>query len=383
MNSQQRLDHLDFLDFLRGLAAFLVYLFHARVASCNIFCDTTSSSFVHLNPKILGESLITLFCFMSANGGIGVAMFFALSGFCIHLAYLRKPDWKEFFVRRFFRIYPLYIFTVFVFAGLFPLTRTSDSGQIFSHVLLVHNLNSLYSSGINAAYWSIGVEFQLYLVYPLLVLLVFKFGWKASLSALLLIELCLRALFYTHLRGAFVAYSPFTFWFSWAIGAYAADCLYHGRKNELIRLSPPWLFVAAACISLLPVFENLKFTLFSLATCAWISRRISALPAKRSLVIDYFKDVGKVSYSVYLLHYPLLSWLSGLYIHKGENTFWHCQFVFVLFLLFWFVTMLLSKLTYALIEVPGQELGKRLAIWRGKACDQKILQKKTLKYEAQ
>ena len=52
---------------------------------------------------------------------VGVAIFFVVSGFCIHLSFRRGApgDWRGFFIRRFFRIYPPYFLAVLIFAFFF------------------------------------------------------------------------------------------------------------------------------------------------------------------------------------------------------------------------------------------------------------------------
>jgi peptidoglycan/LPS O-acetylase OafA/YrhL len=79
--------------------------------------------------------------------------------------------WGSFFLRRFFRIYPPYFFAVWLFALIYPLTRFNivrGWQQLAYHLLLIHNLKSGASAGINPAFWSIGVKAQLYLLYPVL-----------------------------------------------------------------------------------------------------------------------------------------------------------------------------------------------------------------------
>jgi peptidoglycan/LPS O-acetylase OafA/YrhL len=93
--------HIEFLDQVRGIAIVVVFLFHALGTACgyeqlpwgHCFRDfSVSQSFLLLLPFSFGWS--------------GVAIFFVVSGFCIHLSFKRKADWPDFFVRRFFRIYP-------------------------------------------------------------------------------------------------------------------------------------------------------------------------------------------------------------------------------------------------------------------------------------
>src|SRR4029079_6537576 len=92
-------------------------------------------------------------------GSAGVAVFFAVSGFCIHLSFQRNPESRDYIFRRFFRIYPPYLFALVLFAFIYPPTRLSfaslqDFTQLLSHLFLVHNFGSSTFNGINGAFWS-------------------------------------------------------------------------------------------------------------------------------------------------------------------------------------------------------------------------------------
>src|SRR5947209_14137043 len=93
MNHRQK--HIDFLDHFRGIAVVAVFLFHSLGTACgrnqlpwaNWIADfDVSRTFLVLLPFSLGWS--------------GVAIFFVVSGFCIHLNFRRKPDWRDFTLDR-------------------------------------------------------------------------------------------------------------------------------------------------------------------------------------------------------------------------------------------------------------------------------------------
>jgi peptidoglycan/LPS O-acetylase OafA/YrhL len=194
---KQSARHIEFLDYVRGTAILAVFLFHSLSAAYGFVTlrwhnwlpsFSVSKSFLVLLPVSLGWT--------------GVAVFFVVSGFCIHLSFQRDGrQWGRFFVRRFFRIYPPYLLAVLFFALIFPATRLAftyrphaDWLQLISHSLLIHNFVPGYTNGISASFWSIAVEAQLYCIYPVLLLLVGRLGWRRTLICLLVCEVLMRGL---------------------------------------------------------------------------------------------------------------------------------------------------------------------------------------------
>ena len=310
--------HIGFLDHMRGVAILAVFFFHCLGATFgepqlawggHWFRNfSTSNAFLVLLPASLGWA--------------GVAIFFVVSGFCIHLSFLRGGNnWRNFFIRRFFRIYPAYLITLMFFALVFPRTRLAfhyvlhDCCQLGSHVMLLHNFSAKYLFGINPSFWSIAVEIQLYLIYPLLLALVGRIGWNRSLMVVGLVEVMMRSSsgIMAVTSGiefhAWFDYSPFFFWYSWAIGAALADAYMHGRNLPFARSSATvWLLLAIVSYLIKPL-APFSFLLFSVFTASVIAKFLNgwrpALPVPRA-VVSHLQLLGVCSYSFYLLHQPLL-----------------------------------------------------------------------------
>lgn len=104
--------HYPFLDGIRGIAILWVFLFHSLGASYGWDHFPWNGLFRSFDEP---RSLVVLFPL--SLGGLGVAIFFAVSGFCIHLSHLRNREkgWTYFFYRRFFRIYPAYLVAILIF----------------------------------------------------------------------------------------------------------------------------------------------------------------------------------------------------------------------------------------------------------------------------
>jgi peptidoglycan/LPS O-acetylase OafA/YrhL len=297
-------------------------------------------------------------------GGSGVANFFVVSGFCIHVSFKRKPDWPGFFVRRFFRIYPPYAIAVLLFALVVPWTRISfslfDAVQLGSHLSLLHNLNSRTFFGFSPAFWSIAVEAQLYLLYPVLLALVSRFGWKRTLIYIAVLEIALRGVCSVLLvtKGAvplWLTGIPMMYWFSWSIGAAIAEAYVSGRSVPFANQSLVfWGGIALASTFAKPL-ASFSFLFFALMTATAIAKLLLRPERTPSFfppfLSKYLQTVGLWSYSIYLLHQPFL-----MFLHLRL----HPLVVFLICLGLWFPIVALSGLWYRAFELPSIALGKRL-----------------------
>ena len=80
--------HIPFLDHLRGLAILLVFLFHGFLLG---YANATPPAWSNFLPFVAGHPARWLL-FPLASGWVGVAIFFVVSGFCIHLSHVRSRD---------------------------------------------------------------------------------------------------------------------------------------------------------------------------------------------------------------------------------------------------------------------------------------------------
>ncbi len=357
--------HIAFLDDLRGVAIVMVFVFHALTESFRrsfLPWDGWFRDF-HVPWTFLLVSPATL-------GWLGVAVFFALSGFCIHLSYERSSHKgvAEFYTRRFFRIYPPYLVALLVFSFIYPWRAVNfhtPEGVIefFSHLFLVHNYDWRTFYGINAAFWSIAVEFQLYLIYPLLLLLVRRLGWGRTLWIIGILEFAERlysgswAAIHADDTVTLMTTSPFYFWFSWSVGAAVADAWLKKRPLPFGRFP---LSVGVALTVLCYLYRPLLqfcFPLAALTTAAFIARQLAAprsiaFPGQTAL-----RFTGLVSYSFYLLHLPLLA-LTCRFIGKYVPFLDHSVSRFAICIATILPITLLSGIFYRLVELPSINLGK-------------------------
>jgi peptidoglycan/LPS O-acetylase OafA/YrhL len=368
--------HFTFLDGIRGIAILAVFLFHSLGISygfdnlpwSGMFRDfDVTSSFLLLYPLTYGSA--------------GVAIFFVVSGFCIHLSYQRNKDkgWFFFFNRRFFRIYPPYLLSVFVFFFLWPwgdfdVNSLERIAQLGSHVLSIHNLDDRYFFGINPSFWSIAVEIQLYLIYPLLILLISRFGWRKSLIIVGVMEVAIRlsavvsAIYSTEGLPRFLTASPFAYWLSWSLGAYLAECFLEGRTSRLFAARFEIIAVISFLIPLFKPTEPFMFLSFSWLTAIAIDRMISgrwSLAVVNGGIVGacwtHLHLLGSVSYSFYLFHQPIIGLTNRGLRLVFPSTFVDPLLLFALCVAWYPFIFFLSLSIHRLIEQPSIILGK--VIW--------------------
>lgn len=360
-------DHLSFLDRLRGIAILLVLTTHALQPAFGrkgLEWAGWWRDFGQVPKSFLPMLPLTF-------GWIGVAMFFVVSGFCIHLSHRRSREagFKVFFIRRFFRIYPPYLLALLFFALVFPATRFDGvAGNVWqgvTHLLLLHNFSQDWIVGINGSFWSIAPEFQLYVLYPVLMGVALKWGWKGALWLAALVEIPMRvAVGLSGSEHCTASVLPLFFWLSWGIGAKIADDWLEKRPIFLMSV-PAWGFPAATLVSLFfkPLFV-FGFLFAALATARWIAALLSA-PAepgvRPSLAGDVVRRIGVVSYSVYLINEPLLNVIPDVLRWAFPHVYFHPLKIYAIALGWCGAICLVAGLLYRWVELPSIAWGKRIA----------------------
>jgi peptidoglycan/LPS O-acetylase OafA/YrhL len=316
--------HLVFLDECRGVAIILVLFCHSTLNFSGVLNEGLFNPVKFLSLTFSGKVSLPIFVeFLffypcRACGWLAVAAFFVISGFCIYLSYSQpaKPDLGAFYVRRFFRIYPPYVLALLLFGLLFPysqivFSRWSDWVRLLAHLLLVHNL-SVYLGAVSASYWTIAVETQLYLLFPILLILVRRYSFTKALWILGIIQFSLQAITAVsfglyHPPPFLISASPFFYWFSWSVGAALCDAYLKGEPLPFQRV-PPWLWFMAALATSGFAAHEFCFAFFALATVSLFARILAKGDSdeKRTWFGELLRRTGVYSYSIYLIHHPLL-----------------------------------------------------------------------------
>lgn len=371
------------LESVRGLAALTVMLYH--LTTFGKFQDAT-------------YALVSRVAYSAVE--IALIAFFVLSAFVLVNALSSDAErqgrtWavlSRYAVRRFFRIYPLvYFVTVGAFTFFFFWSPAPDWYGIsirewfpsryysdFRPDVLMSNL-LLVSKTFNPVGWTLVCEMAGYCIIPFVWLAIESRGYArvAAVAAVVALHL------------AFTRWSYIGIWYD-VVGPFAAGIgLWYIHR----LLSPKWrvaviaamagLFIVAATRWQAGPFE---FSTVTAAGIALVFLGIIRLPARNIFTVAPLRWLGRVSYSLYLLHYPVLFALVGATTGGMIEVRDPVQFA-IIGVFGVVLTFLLSQISYSLIERPFINVGAALsAVTNGReseACALSSLQLSPLRSQFQ
>lgn len=358
-------DHIPGLDGIRALAFLMVYFSHMG----------------------LGHSF---------TGGIGVSIFFFLSGYLITtLLRVEARDTGtisifEFYTRRFFRIFPPLYLTLLLACLLFQMgwIGGSFSWKGISYILLYWANFRLagphygWPDGL-AVTWSLSVEEHFYLIFPLLFLAIFTLSKKKQayiLGAICAAELLWRSIlaYALHANPARIYLYTDTRFDSILLG-----CLLAVAANPLFDGIPQWFkarprFYGVGCAIAVMIVEHipvvnraLSYTLIGLLLFPvfWFAVSYSSDPYSNWLNAGWLRTIGRWSYALYLGHAVIISIVEHQ-THVGPTT---------AAILAAAPVLLFGYLMEKLVEKPCYRLRNRFLRWH-KA--RQVAKEKVLSYEA-
>jgi len=345
-----REQNLAFIDALRGVAILMVIITHVSPAT----------------PGVSG--LVSNLC---SYGRMGVQLFFVLSAFTLCLTFagrMNEPQTvKKFYIRRYFRIAPMYYLGILFYTGLLIADRGLESvsfTSVASHFSLLHGLNMAAFNSVVPGGWSIGVEFLFYLLFPFFFRKVYG-SQHALLSALtisIVASFCLYAYLVFFVK---TEVNPYTLGYwnfvnqlpVFIVGFYLYFHFYNpSRKYNTILLC--LIFLGATAASLLlymlkPLFSTVLIPIASAVSfyaLTFLFSRYTFLASK------LLQEVGKVSFSMYLIHFVVVSKVANLGLNFLKPD---AQLLFN-YVLVCGGTYLVARMTYAYIELKGISLAKQI-----------------------
>jgi peptidoglycan/LPS O-acetylase OafA/YrhL len=340
---------LPCVDALRGVMALCVAAYH--------FASLTHA----FTPGGRIASAIAWLGIYSVQG------FFILSGLCFFHAYRGQrvdlPEAKRFYIRRFFRIAPLYYAVLALNLALGQAVWPRFSwGRIAENVTLsfglFHPNHAMVLGG-----WSIGIECVFYLCFPFLLWLCHG---RALLLALLVALGALPFLLEDSLRTApeaarFHAYVRIpNHAFLFLLGALCAEWVARVRLRipGLLLLALVFVCAAFSVTHSAPVYDHFALMLgapraLGVGVCFALTLLCASGRITRPRLFAPFRVLGELSYAVYLVHPFAFQLLSSLGLSKREP-----RLVFMAALA---LSLLLAQLVHSLLEKPLLAWGRRLS----------------------
>jgi peptidoglycan/LPS O-acetylase OafA/YrhL len=347
-SSRQR---LVFLDFLRGIAVLAVFIEHVGET---------------ISPQGFGSFATGVFDF----GKFGLSLFFIISGFIIPYSLEKKNSIRLFWLNRFFRLYPIYwtniaIMLVFYLCGAVTIFSEAYRSNITLHSLV--NLTMLQDflrvPQANAICYTLTLEFVFYICCSaLFAFRIHKHSYQ--LAAIGLAMVGFSGIFVPLILERKVPLSGMFYILTMFIGTtiyryYAGTVT---KKQLSLLLSAIVLFISAA------VYFNYGFHRADLPryhfaypaiVSAWFSGYLLflvCLKFREKSFPNVFLWLGKISYSIYLMHSLII--YTFMHFTRFSALPGIVQFSVTLA-----ATLLLSSLTYYIIEAPSIKLGSASQRW--------------------
>ncbi|QDY42156.1 acyltransferase family protein [Candidatus Pantoea soli] len=295
-----------------------------------------------------------------ANGYLSVDLFFVLSGFIMSYVYWNKFSFKistkDYFLYlkgRFARVYPLYVFIIIMTSILYfknniPLPDLSEYSILF---LFLQSIFNVHNNLISHA-WSIAVEFIAYCIFPFAIFLLSKKHSIISLSAV--IAIAYTGLYMASFKGYWGPLDVVGGEFAivrclsdYALGIVSffafqiAEARFKGRTLEV-----------ALVLSMALAFYFLNSRGYDVFIVALFAVIIPLLAASKGIIyksmsLSPMVYLGEISFSIYLIHYPLCRKLAFIPAWiQNKIFFMDVNYIALI------ITILLSIITYHFIEVP-------------------------------
>jgi peptidoglycan/LPS O-acetylase OafA/YrhL len=343
------------IELLRAFAAFTVFYYHSHIGSI-------AAKYTHIQWLSYTDQIGSTYA---------VPLFFLLSGFCIHLSSLNqlkenKPlSLKKYYLNRFFRIFPAYFFalilSIIVISFTKPIVKVSSIDFVV-HLFIGQGFSVPYFNTINLVLWTITVEMIFYLVYPIYYHINRKLNANIALlfsSIITGISICLYMVFDDKLTPPEIFLFT-NLWFGWCFGAWLCN-RYFGDPSFF--KSAKWamiiiFIVISFAASLFVYFDNeilinniLNIVIWSPILIFLIQRESYLIKIKKWLKIPI--ALGVSSYSLYLLHIPLIRVKNSMLLFINNQ-----QVYLIAMVIGTILIPVICYFNYYLIEIPFLKLKK-------------------------
>ncbi len=344
--------HIDALTGIRGIAAWLVVLYHIRTA------------FV---PSLPGGIIDVL-----AKGYLAVDLFFVLSGFVLWMTWgqrLAVEQWRAvpgFLNKRIARVWPLHAFILTATVALALVMMASGRtpvdhdhwNELPLHYLLIQNWGFTSQLAWNHPSWSISTELAAYLGFALFVPLIGQAIRRMSVTAKVLGALATSIAMIVLLDQFFMLHGETTLgpnipYFGLArcltqfICGVAMCIVWQTAHGPLLRISTAAVFMLSIALWMGGVAREVLTIPVAFAALVPLIASTSALP-HNPLASRIAVFLGEISYSTYLSHFLLWSVFKLMFVRDAANV------SLLLGAIFLVATLVASVFLYRFVEVPAR-----------------------------
>jgi peptidoglycan/LPS O-acetylase OafA/YrhL len=307
-------------------------------------------------------------------GGLGVTVFFVLSGFIMTHVYrsrfrsnLSFLSWGEFLQNRVARLYPVHVVSALTMLGFAMVGWRYGfipHGASFSPLSMLANITmtQVWFRGVgwfhgvgsmNGVSWSISAEWFAYLLFPIVYFSLWKIGdsWPWIVAAVVVVACHLA-----HTHGPLVRISA-----EFPLGMVAYELQLRKRHTGFGKSAGILIM-----LTYLVALYYISYSYYAVATSLTSALLFSALVAPtdifgRLLSTKVLVYLGEISYSIYMWH--MVVWI---FLRRGMSVVLHVQVVPRLWLiaLGLLLTLAVSSLSYHFIEEPGRKAIRKLR-WVG------------------
>ncbi|PXV64457.1 peptidoglycan/LPS O-acetylase OafA/YrhL [Dysgonomonas alginatilytica] len=344
----------EYIDSLRGIAVLMVLMVHVG----NFFKIPTTEYFSHL------------FFGPIYSGRMGVQLFFIISSFTLMFSFERRSGEKNgtsnFYIRRFFRIAPMYYLAIIAITIYYIRTNTVNwdiltSPWYISNFLFLNTLTPYWIKTVVPGGWSISVEFLFYIIFPFIASRIKNINMSAIA---LCISLIIATLFIFITRKDFF-YSQFDFnqisFYNQLPVFFIGIFAYWLTKESYKEIKNRTWLLFIIVLFLFTMMMVPYYLFYCIIYCILIFI-LSKKPYK-FLCNKWFSMVGRVSFSMYIVHFFLIIMMNNLgigHLIPVTNMFTSIVNFVLLYMLVFTLTYTISYFSYKFIELPGQNLGKKL-----------------------
>lgn len=376
----------DYIDIVRGIAILAVVFVH-------------SGSILHHLPPFLDAAY--------AYGNLGVQLFFVASALtlCMSMTNRQEADWTNFFIRRFFRIAPIfYCGIIFYFfwhllinyheTGAIALSEGDTLSALFLNVFFLHGLSPAHFNYLVPGAWSIGAEFAFYALFPFIFVVVrrgigalltlFALTWAVSVvGQLLLFNLVSPQLVEAGTISEPLKNDGFSFIYASIFNqlpVFLAGCAAYLLIDTKIRW-PHLVLAALLCLTsqMLQVSQAVHSTINGAfyATLSAIGFAIGVVwLANQAIVLNtvnrWLIRIGQLSFAIYIGHFAVISVLHLMVESLDlEERFSSAALLVILFAIATLASTAIAQIIHTRIEQPGIALGKKVIAYRAGRRDPK------------